>query len=188
MVTQTTALNLARKWRSKSFNDLIGQELVVRILKNSLYKGQLFPVYLFAGQRGCGKTSTARIFAAAVNCQQLAEFRKVFKEGKAVLSQDKKIKVYYFLIKNTDATEIKIAVTINKKNGNAVWRNRLRRLVKESYRLNKKDLFLTCLDKKYSLYMIINPFGFNKSGYRKLKLNDIKFLVEDVLKKVIVEL
>ncbi len=120
--------------------------------------------------------------------KKLSEFRKVFKEGKVIISLDKKIKAYYFLIKETDTTEIKIAVTVNKKNGNAVWRNRLRRLIKESYRLNKKELLLTCLEKKYSLNLIINPAGFNKSGYPKLKLIDIKYLVVDVLRKVIAEL
>lgn len=69
-------LNLARKWRSKQFNQIVGQDLSVRMLQNSLYLDQIFPVYLFSGQRGCGKTTTARIFAAAVNCQNLQEFRK----------------------------------------------------------------------------------------------------------------
>lgn len=71
-----TKLNLARSWRSKNFDQIIGQGLSVRILKNSLYLNQFFPVYLCAGQRGCGKTSTARVFAAAINCQQLADFQK----------------------------------------------------------------------------------------------------------------
>lgn len=69
-------LNLSRKWRSQDFDQVIGQDLAVRILKNSLYLGHYFPVYLFAGQRGCGKTSTARIFAAAVNCNALTSFQK----------------------------------------------------------------------------------------------------------------
>ncbi|HSC25368.1 MAG TPA: DNA polymerase III subunit gamma/tau [Candidatus Babeliales bacterium] len=69
-------LNLSRKWRSQSFDQVIGQDLAIRILKNSLYLGHYFPVYLFAGQRGCGKTSTARIFAAAVNCYALSLFQK----------------------------------------------------------------------------------------------------------------
>lgn len=69
-------LNLTRKWRSKSFDQVIGQELSIRMLKNSLYRNQFFPVYLFSGQRGCGKTSTARIFAAAVNCQSLSLFQE----------------------------------------------------------------------------------------------------------------
>lgn len=69
-------LNLARKWRSAQFKEIIGQDLVVRILQNSLFKNQFFPVYLFSGQRGCGKTSTARVFASALNCQKLPEFQK----------------------------------------------------------------------------------------------------------------
>ncbi len=69
-------LNLARKWRSKNFEEIIGQDLSVRMLKNSLYLQQYFPVYLFSGQRGCGKTTTARVFAAALNCEQLQLFQK----------------------------------------------------------------------------------------------------------------
>lgn len=69
-------LNLARKLRSAHFDAIIGQNLVVRMLKNSLYLNQFFPVYLFSGQRGCGKTTTARVFAAALNCEKLSEFQK----------------------------------------------------------------------------------------------------------------
>ena len=72
----TVVLNLSRKWRSQDFDQIVGQDIAVRILKNSLYLGHYFPVYLFAGQRGCGKTSTARIFAAAVNCSALPLFQK----------------------------------------------------------------------------------------------------------------
>ncbi len=73
---ETVNLNLARKWRSKNFNEIVGQELSVRMLKNSLYLGHYFPVYLFSGQRGCGKTTTARVFAAAINCEKLPDFQK----------------------------------------------------------------------------------------------------------------
>lgn len=69
-------LNLARKWRSKNFDQIIGQDLTIRALKNSLFIDHLFPVYLFSGQRGCGKTTTARVFTAAINCQNLENFRK----------------------------------------------------------------------------------------------------------------
>lgn len=72
----TQQLNLARKWRSKNFDQIVGQDLSVRMLKNSLFLNHYFPVYLFAGQKGCGKTSTARVFAAAINCDQLAIFQK----------------------------------------------------------------------------------------------------------------
>jgi DNA polymerase-3 subunit gamma/tau len=75
-------LNLARKWRSKQFNQVVGQDLPVRMLQNSLYIGQIFPVYLFSGQRGCGKTTTARIFASALNCYNLDNFKKDPKQHK----------------------------------------------------------------------------------------------------------
>lgn len=77
---EAVSLNLSRKWRSQNFAQIIGQDLTVRILKNSLYSGNYFPVYLFAGQRGCGKTSTARVFAAALNCQELSTFQRSKKQ------------------------------------------------------------------------------------------------------------
>ncbi len=70
------SVNLARKLRPLGFDGIIGQDFVMRMLQNSLYKDQLFPVYLFFGQHGCGKTSTARVFAAAMNCKNLEAFRK----------------------------------------------------------------------------------------------------------------
>lgn len=69
-------LNLSRKFRSRQFEQLVGQDLVVAMLKNSLFLDHFFPVYLFSGNRGCGKTSTARIFAAAINCLNLPQFQK----------------------------------------------------------------------------------------------------------------
>jgi len=74
-MTSDLNLNLARKWRSQSFDHVVGQELPVRMLKNSLYRACYFPVYLFSGQRGCGKTTAARLFAAALGCDKLEEFR-----------------------------------------------------------------------------------------------------------------
>lgn len=75
-------LNLARKWRSKQFDSVIGQDLPVRILQNSLYSNQFFPVYLFSGQRGCGKTTSARLFAGAINCENLENFQRNPREQK----------------------------------------------------------------------------------------------------------
>lgn len=78
----TVNLNLARKWRSKNFDQIVGQDLSVRMLKNTLYLDHYFPVYLFSGQRGCGKTSTARVFAAALNCEKLSAFQEKPKTSK----------------------------------------------------------------------------------------------------------
>ncbi|MFZ5484807.1 MAG: DNA polymerase III subunit gamma/tau [Pseudomonadota bacterium] len=59
---------LARKWRPKSFAELVGQEHVVRALSNALDQGRLHHAYLFTGTRGVGKTTLARILARCLNC------------------------------------------------------------------------------------------------------------------------
>ncbi|MEM7501829.1 MAG: DNA polymerase III subunit gamma/tau [Pseudomonadota bacterium] len=61
-------LVLARKWRPKTFSELVGQEHVVRALTNALETGRLHHAYLFSGTRGVGKTTIARILAKALNC------------------------------------------------------------------------------------------------------------------------
>jgi DNA polymerase-3 subunit gamma/tau len=60
---------LARKWRPKSFAQLVGQEHVVRALSNALASGRLHHAYLFTGTRGVGKTTLARILARCLNCE-----------------------------------------------------------------------------------------------------------------------
>jgi len=60
---------LARKWRPRNFNELVGQEHVVRALSNALREQRLHHAYLFTGTRGVGKTTLARIIAKALNCE-----------------------------------------------------------------------------------------------------------------------
>lgn len=59
---------LYRKWRPRTFEEVVGQEHVVRTLRNALNSGRVHHAYLFAGPRGTGKTTTARLLAKAVNC------------------------------------------------------------------------------------------------------------------------
>src|SRR5438093_10722426 len=61
---------LYRKYRPQDFDEVVGQDAVVRTLKNAIAAGQVRQAYLFAGPRGTGKTSLARILAKALNCAQ----------------------------------------------------------------------------------------------------------------------
>ena len=60
---------LYRKWRPTSFEEVRGQDHIVKTLKNQINSGRIGHAYLFCGTRGTGKTSIAKIFARAVNCE-----------------------------------------------------------------------------------------------------------------------
>ncbi|HKW14696.1 MAG TPA: DNA polymerase III subunit gamma/tau [Candidatus Krumholzibacteria bacterium] len=64
---------LARKWRPLTFDDVVGQEHISRTLKMAVESNRISHAYLFSGPRGCGKTSTARILARVINCENVKD-------------------------------------------------------------------------------------------------------------------
>ena len=60
---------IARKWRPQKFSDMVGQEHIAQTLRNAIMTGRIAQAYLFVGPRGIGKTTSARIFAKALNCK-----------------------------------------------------------------------------------------------------------------------
>ena len=64
---------LYRKWRPMTFDDVIGQEHIVKTLKNEISENRIAHAYLFTGTRGTGKTSTAKILSRAINCENVKD-------------------------------------------------------------------------------------------------------------------
>ena len=112
------------------------------------------------------------------------DFENIFKSGNTIYSSDNKIKAIYIVNENSEKCGVKIATAVFKKSGNAVWRNRVKRLLKVSYRLNKKTLTETCSNKKILLKVVFSLNTINQNNTRTVKLNDIQSAVADIISKI----
>lgn len=112
------------------------------------------------------------------------DFRKIYLDGKIVYSEDRKLKVTFLIESNQEEPIVKIVAAVSKKAGKAVWRNRIRRLIKESYRLNKHEFLEACKEKKSSLFLVFTPLGYSRLVNKKIKLSEIMPGVIDILIKL----
>lgn len=109
------------------------------------------------------------------------DLKKIFQSGTTTLSSDKKLKAYYFVDVTTRQPGIKFAVTVSKKLGNAVWRNKLKRLFRAAYRLNKTRLIDKCLKKHKGVDLVLSPFRLNQESNRALKLVDVEAGIREII-------
>lgn len=112
------------------------------------------------------------------------EFELVYEKGSTVVSRDKKIKANYFFEIDTDDKNIKIGLSISSKKGNSVWRNRIKRLIREAVRLNRETLLGTLEQKNANLFIIFSPHSINQTNYKKIFLKDIKASVLDIITRL----
>lgn len=111
------------------------------------------------------------------------DFKEIFTRGKVVYSEDLKLRTNY-LTERSDKTSIKIAVAVNKKAGSAVWRNRIKRLLRTAFRLNKHEIIEFCNQKNISLKMVFSPAGLNEGNNKKIKLADVMPGVIGMMEKI----
>jgi ribonuclease P protein component len=112
------------------------------------------------------------------------DFENIFKSGNIIYSSDNKLKAIFLYHKNSKNFGVKIATAVFKKSGNAVWRNRVKRLLRVSYRLNKQSLTETCINKNILLKVVFSLNAMNQNNTRTLKLNDIQNAVTDIISKI----
>ncbi len=111
------------------------------------------------------------------------DFEKIYSFAKVLFSSDKLIKVHLLSI-DSNISGVKIAAAVSKKAGNAVWRNRVKRLIKESYRLNKKSLVEKVLEKKIQLLLVFTPYKLYEKNNKKVYLIDVSPGVVELMNKI----
>jgi len=112
------------------------------------------------------------------------DFEKVYSSGKIFYSSELLIKSLYIINPNENFVGVKIAVAVSKKAGNAVWRNRIKRLIKESYRLNKQSIVKKVLEKRTGLMIIFSPNRLSEARNKKIFLKDIIEKVIELITKI----
>jgi len=112
------------------------------------------------------------------------DFETIYHSGNVILSSDKKIKALYIIKNNSQSPGVKIAVTVFKKAGSAVWRNRLKRLLRESYRLNKTEIVGVCKKNQKLLKLIFSSNLFNQKKHNKITIYDVMPGVIEILNSV----
>ena len=112
------------------------------------------------------------------------DFQQIYSSGKIFFSNQKIIKALFIIEENSKLPGVKIAAAVFKKAGNAVWRNRLKRLIKESYRLNKEILLSSAQEKKLLLKIVFSPNLLYQKKNKNLKLKIIMPEVVDIMLKI----
>ena len=125
--------------------------------------------------------------SAAERIRSKNEFDLLYSTGRTIISASQKFKAVYFFEKNLHP-EVKVAFAVHRKAGKAVWRNRVKRLLRVSYRLNKELLMSTIASKNKFLLVAFSPFTVNGKNFKKINLKDVMpdiiELIENIRQKL----
>ncbi|MFH1198137.1 MAG: ribonuclease P protein component [bacterium] len=112
----------------------------------------------------------------------------LFTKGSFVLSKNGKVKAVFCFENSNEQSGVKAAFTVSKKAGTAVWRNRIKRLFKESFRLNKESLINVCVQKQGILFVVFMLNRVNQKNFKKPALKDFIDEIIDLISKISVRL
>ncbi len=111
------------------------------------------------------------------------EIELIFTTGEVIFSSNRKLKAIFLLEKNVEEAVIKAAFTVSKKAGNAAWRNRVKRLLREAYRTNK-IIFNSVLNSKIKLLVVFSSNYINQKNNKKLFLKDITPAIIELMNQI----
>lgn len=112
------------------------------------------------------------------------QFDQLYSTGTKIISKNKKLKAVYKIEDAKEEPGVKMAVAIHKKSGSAVWRNRFKRLIRESYRLNKQIITTEAITQKKLVYVAFASTSINQKNHSDIKFIDIVDEVVDLIVKI----
>ena len=112
------------------------------------------------------------------------DFEDLYSRGITVFSSTKKIKAVYIIDQNSHKPGIKISVAVSRKSGKAIWRNRVKRLLKESYRLNKNILVTKVIDLNFFIRLIFSPYSINMKKNKNIYLGEVMPDVIEIMSRI----
>ena len=102
------------------------------------------------------------------------DFELVYKTGRVVISEDKKLKANYLFESKDINNAVKIGLSVASKKGNSVWRNRIKRILRESVRIDREILRSIIEIKNKGLLIVFSPYSLNQTNSKKIFLKEIK--------------
>jgi len=112
------------------------------------------------------------------------DFELIYGKGIAIISEDKKLKAKYLFLNRIENNRTKFGVSVISKKGNSVWRNRIKRILREAL-LKERDKLLDIANQKNSTLLIIfSPYTINQKSSKKIFLKDINPAVLNLLNKI----
>lgn len=122
-------------------------------------------------------------FSKNERIKEKKNIQNLIQEGSSVFSSKNSLKAIY-LIKDSYEPGVKIAVGISRKAGKAVWRNRIKRLIRNAYRLNKIPLINSAKENNKQILILFTSWGYNEQKNKKLDYREIVNEVKSVLEKI----
>jgi ribonuclease P protein component len=109
-------------------------------------------------------------------------FEEIYGSGKKIITSDKRVRAIYRVIESEDRPRVKIAAAVSKRAGKAYFRNRIKRLLRESYRLNKFEIY-NFLPPGYNLYILLSPYSYLDKR-KRYRLDYFAVGIIEILRKI----